>query len=128
MNPEERRRFPRIEAKNLHSNIAVKKNNTESDSQTECRVINASFGGLKIETGYPIQSEYVHLGAVDSENNPLEIKGEVVHCKEVSPNMFHVGIKFIGSDVEKRKFILQLKIPFSYSQINLTMGDERLYA
>ena len=108
MNSEERRRFPRIEINNLHSKIAVKKGNTESE--------------------YPIKSEYVHLGAIDSGNNPLEIKGEVVHCKEVSPKMFHVGIKFIGSDVEKRKFILQLKIPFSYSQINLTMGDERLYA
>jgi len=128
MNSEERRRFPRTEVNNLHSNIAVKKGNTESDSQSECRVIDVSFGGLKIETEYPIKSKYVHLGAIDSGNNPLEIKGEVVHCKEVSPKIFHVGIKFIASDVEKHKFMLQLKIPFNYSQINLTMGDERLYA
>jgi len=102
--------------------------NTRSVSQIECRVVNISFEGIQIETQYPIKSEHVHLGVIDSGNNPLEIKGRVVYCEEISHKVFHTGISFIGSDVEKRKFMLQLKIPFSYSQVNLAMGDERLYA
>lgn len=128
MNPKERRKFPRLAADNLHSKITVAKGNTQSVSQIECRVVNISFEGLQIETQYPITSEYVHLEVINSSKNTPEIKGRVVYCEEISPKMFHVGISFIGSDVEKRKFILQLKIPLSYSQVNLAMVDERLYA
>jgi hypothetical protein len=128
MNPEEHRRFPRIATDHLHSNITFTKGDTQSVSKIECRVVNISFGGLQIETQYPITSEHVHLEVIDSSKNTLEIKGRVVYCEEISPKMFHVGISFIGSDVEKRKFILQLKIPLSYSQVNLAMVDERSYA
>ena len=128
MNPKERRRLPRFTTNNLHSNITVKKGNSQSVSQVECRVVNISFGGLQIETQSPIKSEHVHLRVTDSGNNPPEIKGKVIYCEEISPKMFHVGISFIGSDIEKRKFILQCKIPFSYSHVNLSLGDERLQA
>ena len=127
MSPKERRKFPRVTTDNLHLNITFTKGDTQSVSQIECRMVNISLTGLQIETQYPIQSEHVHLRAIDLENNPIEIKGRVVYCEKISPAMFHVGISFIGSNIDKYKFMSQLTIPFSNVQVNIAIGGERLY-
>ena len=127
MSPKERRKFPRVATDNLHLNITFTKGDTQSVSQIECRMVNISLTGLQIETQYPIQSEHVHLRAIDLENNPIEIKGRVVYCEKISPAMFHVGISFIGSNMDKYKFMSQLTIPFSNVQVNIAIGGERLY-
>lgn len=97
MRPKERRRFPRIATDNLDSTIKFIKDDTQTVSQIECRIVNISVAGLQIETQYPIKSKHVHLGVIDTENKPIEIKGRVVYCNKISPKIFHVGISFIGS-------------------------------
>ncbi|MGW8324551.1 MAG: PilZ domain-containing protein [Desulfobacterales bacterium] len=128
MNIEERRKFPRIAADNLHSNIKFTKDDNQSVSQIDCRVVNISLDGVQIETQYPIKSEHVHLGVIDSRKNPLEIKGRVVYCEQISPKMFYVGVSFIGSNMDKYKFMSQLMIPLSNSQLNIVINDEGLQA
>ena len=127
MNPKERRKYQRITTDYLHSNITVTEGPTQSVSQIACRVVNISLDGLKIETQYPIKSEHVHLGVIDSGNNPLEIKARVVYCEKISTKMFNVGISFIGSNKDKYQFMSQLTIPLSNSQVNISIGDERLF-
>jgi len=127
MSPKERRKDLRIATDNLHLNITFTKGNTQSGSQMECRMVNISLTGLQIETQFPIESEHVHLRAIDLENNPIEIKGRVVYCEKISPEMFHVGIGFIGSNMDKYKFMSQLTEPFSNYQVNIAIGGERSY-
>ncbi len=100
MRPKERRRFPRIATDNLHSTVKFLKEDTQTVSQTECRIVNISVAGLQIETQYPVHSKHVCLGVIDLDKNPIEIKGRVVYCNEISPKIFHVGISFIGSNSE----------------------------
>ena len=126
MSPIERRKFPRVATHNLHLNITFTKGDTQSASQIECRMVNISLMGLQIETQYPIESEHVHLRAIDLENNPIEIKGRVVYCEKISPEMFHVGISFIGSNMDKYKFMSHLTEPFSNYQVNIAISGERL--
>jgi len=128
MNPKERRKSPRIVADNLHSNIISQEADAQSVSRIECRVVNISVDGVQIETQYPIKSEHVHLGVIDSEKIPIEIKGRVVYCEKISSKIFHVGVCFIGSNMDKYKFMSQLLIPSSNSQVNIAIGDESLYA
>jgi len=128
MNLKERRKFQRIAVDNLHSNITFTKDNNQSVSHIDCRVVNISLDGLQIEMQYPIKSEHVHLGVIDSRKNRLEIKGRVAYCEKISPRMFHVGVSLFGSNMDKYKFISQLMIPLSNSQVNITIGDESLYA
>jgi PilZ domain len=100
MIPKERRKFPRIATDNLHSTITFIKGSSQTVSQMECRIVNISVAGLQIETKFPIKSEHIHLGVIDLENNPIEIKGRVVYCNKISPKKYHVGISFISSDSE----------------------------
>jgi PilZ domain len=100
MIPKERRRFPRIATDNLHSTVKFIKDDSQTVSQAECRIINISVAGLQIETPFPIKSEYVHLGVMDVKNNPIEIIGRVVYCNKISPKKFHAGISFSSSDSE----------------------------
>jgi len=128
MNLKERRKSQRIAANNLHSNITFTKDDNQSVSHINCRVVNISLDGLQIETQYPIKSEHVNLEVIDSRKNRLEIKGRVVYCEKISPKIFHVGVSFIGSNMDKYKFMSQLMIPLSNFQINIAIGDENLYA
>ena len=128
MNLKERRKSQRIAANNLHSNITFTKDDNQSVSQIDCRVVNISLDGVQIETQYPIKSEHVNLGVIDSRKNRLEIKGRVVYCEKISPKIFHVGVSFIGSNMDKYKFMSELMIPLSNFQINIAIGDENLYA
>jgi hypothetical protein len=104
MRPKERRKFPRIATDNLHSTIKFIKDDTQSVSQTECRIVNISVAGLQIETQYPINSKHVYLAVTDLDGNPIEIKGRVIYCNKISPKIFHVGISFIGPNSEIEMF------------------------
>ena len=127
MNIEERRKFQRIAADNLHLNITFTKDDNQSVSQIDCRVVNISHDGVQIETQYPIKSEHVNLGVIDSRKNRLEIKGRVVYCEKISPKIFYVGVSFIGSNMDKYRFMSQLMIPLSNSQVNIAIGDKSLH-
>jgi hypothetical protein len=126
MSPKERRQFPRFATHNLHLNITFAGDDTQNVSQIRCRIVNISLTGLKIETQYPIESQDVHLRAVDLENNPIEIKGRVVYYEKISSERFHVGIGFIGSNMDKYKFMSHLTEPFSNYQVNIAINGERL--
>jgi hypothetical protein len=108
MNPKDRRKFPRIGTHNPHLNITLTGGGAQSVSQIRCRIVNISIDGLQIETQYPIESQEAHFRAIDSENNPNEIRGRAVYCEKISPEMFHIGLAFIGSNMDKYKFISQL--------------------
>ena len=104
MNPKDRRKLPRIATDNLHSTVTFIKDESQSISQIECRIVNISLAGLQIETQYPIKSRHVYLGVNDIGNNPIEIKGRVIYCEKISPKMFHVGVSFIDSNSEIELF------------------------
>ena len=121
MSSKERRKFPRVASDDLHLNIALTKDDTQSVPEIECRVVNFSLTGLQIETKYPIESEHVHLGPINLENNPIEIRGRVVYCEKFSAEIFHVGISLVGSNMDKYKFISQITRPFGNSQVKIAI-------
>jgi hypothetical protein len=108
MNLKDRRRFSRIATDNLDLNITFKVGGSQNVLNTNGRIVNVSLSGLQIETQNPIASSDVYLKVTDPENIPIEIRGSVVYCEKISPKKFHVGISFIGSNIEKYKFFSQL--------------------
>ena len=110
MNLKDRRKYPRTATDNSHLYITLKGYGSQGVLKTNGRIINVSLSGLQIETQNPIASHGVYLKVTDPENIPNEIRGRVVYCEKVSPKKFHVGIGFIGSNIEKFKFFSQLML------------------
>ncbi len=108
MSSKERRKFSRVVTENLHLNITLTGDDFQSISQIRGRIVNFSLDGLQIETQYPIASKEVYLRVTNSENNQDEIRGRVVYCEKISPEIFHVGIGLIGFNIDKYKFISQI--------------------
>jgi len=108
MSPKERRKFPRVAIENLHLNITLTEGHFQSVPEISGRIVDFSLDGLQIETQYSIESQAVCLRVADSENNPDEIRGRVVYCEKISPEIFHLGIGLIGSNMDKFKFISQI--------------------
>ena len=108
MSSQERRKFARIATEKLNLNITLTGDDFQGVSQIKGRIVNFSLDGLQIETKYPIASNEVYLKVINSENNPDRIRGRVVYCEKISPEIYHVGIGLIGLNMDKYKFISQI--------------------
>ena len=108
MSSKERRKFSRIVTENLNLNITLTGDDFQGVSQIKGRIVNFSLDGLQIETKYPIASNEVYLKVINSENNPDRIRGRVVYCEKISPEIYHVGIGLVGLNMDKYKFISQI--------------------
>ena len=127
MNLKERRKFPRIATTNLHLNITLKGGGSQSSLKIKSRIVNVSLHGLQMETQYSVASKDVCLKVTDPENIPNEIRGSVVYCEKISPKKFHVGIGFIGSNIEKYNFFSQLMlIQNSTTTLEFDSTDNRI--
>ncbi len=59
-----------------------------------------------METQVPIESQYVLLTATDNNKEFIKIKGEVVHCRGKSTDVYHSGIRFMESDDKIRETVV----------------------
>jgi c-di-GMP-binding flagellar brake protein YcgR len=100
MPESERRKYPRIKTHNAISYICT----DEDDNQLGegmGEAIDISQGGILLKTPLPIESDYVFLTSIDTENNMIEIKGKVAHYRSTESGEFLTGIRFLGTHEEK---------------------------
>jgi hypothetical protein len=77
----ERRKYPRVETRNLISYVSVGENG-EVKGQSLGRALNISQNGIFLETTRLIFSESISLMSVDVDNHLIEIWGKVVYSME----------------------------------------------
>jgi hypothetical protein len=77
------------------------------------RTLDISLGGILIETHVRIESKYILLMAVGFEDELIDIKGEVVYCREGAPGMFESGVRFLETDERMNKIIEALVTTFN---------------
>ena len=79
-----------------------------SGSKGKGRVIKVNAFGMLFEADHQIDTAIIFLEIAELKCNPSKIKGELIFCYEIHGGMYHIGIKFIGS--EKKTANLTLKL------------------
>ncbi|MCP4367701.1 MAG: PilZ domain-containing protein [Deltaproteobacteria bacterium] len=100
----DKRKFPRVETRNVVSYVCVdKKGNEIGEGMGE--TFNISQGGILLKSVYPIESEFILLMSIDLENNIMEIKGKVAHSIKDKFGKYETGISFLGTHDENIQII-----------------------
>ena len=103
----EKRKYPRIKTYNVISYICTDEDGKQL-GEGMGEALNISQGGILLKTSLPIESEYVFLTSIDSENNMIEIKGKVAHYRGTESGEFQTGIRFLGTHEEKIQVVKSL--------------------
>ena len=99
----DRRKFPRIKICNPISYDSVNRNGIQLD-QNMGIAKDISMNGILLETAQKIQSKYIYLIFVDTENNLTRIAARVVFSVKNKEGNFKSGINFQGSQEENGRF------------------------
>jgi hypothetical protein len=99
----DRRKFPRIKICNPISYDSVNQNGIQLD-QNMGIAKDISMNGVLLETAQKIQSKYIYLIFVDTENNLTRIAARVVFSVKNKEGNFKSGINFQGSQEENSRF------------------------
>ncbi len=101
---QNRRTYPRVKNTNLVSFICLGNDGAQID-QGMGKAHDISQGGLSLLTATSIDSEFVLLIAINLNNNPIKIKGQVAYSKKVPSGDYINGIKFLGSHDKQKEII-----------------------
>ena len=100
----EKRKFPRVETRNVVSYVCIDKKGKEI-GEGMGETLNISQGGILLKSIYPIESEFVLVMSIDLENNIMEIKGKVAHSIKDKSGKYETGISFLGTHDENIQII-----------------------
>jgi len=111
MNPEEKRKYFRINSLNL-SYVFIN-GSDEIDKQSMGRTLNISEAGILLEMHFPVKPQDNLLLSLGLEEDVIDIKGKVVHSKATGSGTYELGIQFIDPDEKAkgalRQFVEQFK-------------------
>ena len=99
----ERRQYPRFATCSLISYFLIIKKGAKI-GQGVGKTINISQNGILIETSRAIDSKHVLILAKNMDDNMMEIKGQVVYSRKITPGVYECGINFRGDHAENVKF------------------------
>jgi hypothetical protein len=104
---EEKRKFPRVASVKLLSYVCFDEEGNLSE-QGIGNTLDISLGGLLLETKAPIESQNILLQAINTREELIEIKGQVVYSREAEPNIFYTGIRFKEKKERIREIVVDL--------------------
>ena len=95
----DKRKYPRVETRNVVSYVCVDKEGNEI-GEGMGETLNISQGGILLKSPYPIESEFILLMSIDLKNNIMKIKGKIAHSKKDKSGKYETGISFLGTHDE----------------------------
>ena len=113
MENEDRRKYHRVAVYSSISYVCIDVDGNLID-QNMGVALNLSPSGILLETGQPIESNFILLMFVDLEENLAEIGGQVAYCKQNETGMYNNGIQFMGNYKEKIEFAARLIRAYHY--------------
>ncbi|MGE0084518.1 MAG: PilZ domain-containing protein [Desulfococcaceae bacterium] len=103
----EKRRHPRVDSLNLSYVCIDEDGNITGEGMG--RTLNVSESGILLETYFSMQTGQTISLTVAIEEALLDIRGQVIRCRQSEEKTFLTGIEFYGLDLEGfavlRKFI-----------------------
>ena len=118
MGETNQRQYARVETCNLISYACIDDQGTMI-KQGMGKALDISQNGLMLESGYPIESEYVSLMSADPDDRLVNIVGKVAHTRRSRPGNYKIGIRFTGSHDENVQFAASLIKTFHYRRKKL---------
>jgi hypothetical protein len=116
MTTHEKRKNPRIDSPNLLSYVCLDENN-QIMKQGMGRTLNVSEGGILLETHVPMDSQHTVSLTIGLEDDLMDFKGKIGHCKQREDGKFESGIEFIETDETKLRFFKQFMLIFKGQEI-----------
>ena len=117
-NGVEKRKHHRIKTQNLISYFSLDKTG-KMISHGMGIAMDLSLGGILLQTAEAIDSNIVALSATDRKKSIIEVKGKLAYSKKTSIGTYFSGIKFIGLEMQVKKFIVNLIKEYNYHGYNL---------
>lgn len=121
MGETNQRQYARVETCNLISYACIDDQGTMI-KQGMGKALDISQNGLMLESGYPIESEYVSLMSADPDDRLVNIVGKVAHTRRSPSGNYKIGIRFTGSHAENVQFAACLIKTFHYRRKKLAAG------
>lgn len=107
----EKRKHQRVSSLNLLSYVCLDEDNNHLE-QGMGRTLDISQGGILIETHLRIEAKYILLLSVGFEDELVDIKGEVIYCRQEDDGMFQSGVRFLEADKRVQEIIEELVTVF----------------
>ena len=107
-----KRRHKRITTHNLLSYVGLDEKGRPLD-QGVGNSLDISQGGLLMGTNAQIESKFIKLTFIDTQDEFINIKAKVVYCMEKEPKNFHIGISFIETNERIHKIMKEMIEVFS---------------
>ena len=118
MGETNQRQHARVKTCNLISYICIDAQGTMI-KQGMGKALDISQNGLMLESGYPIESEYISLLSADPEDQLVDIVGKVAYTRRSRTGSYKIGIRFTGSHEENVRFATSLIKTFHYRRTKL---------
>jgi len=103
----ERRQYTRGESTHPVSYVCIDDQGREI-GEGMGTTLNLSTGGALLETFFPVKSPFVLLLSIDLKDRLIELRGEVVHCKQHDAGAYQVGIRFVHAEKDGQNPIARL--------------------
>jgi hypothetical protein len=114
------RQYARVKTGNLISYACIDAQGTVI-KQGMGKALDISQNGLMLESGCPIESEYISLLSADPDDRLVNIVGKVAYMRRGRSGSYKIGIRFTGSHEENVQFATSLIKTFHYRRKKLTV-------
>ena len=121
MSEADQRQYARVETCNLISYACIDAQGTVIN-QGMGKALDISQSGLMLESGCPIESEYISLLSADQDDRLVNIVGKVAYTRRGPSGSHKIGIRFTGSREENVQFATSLIKTFHYRRKKLAAG------
>ncbi len=121
MGETNQREYVRVETSNLISYACLDAQGTMI-KQGMGKALDISQNGLMLESGCPIESEYISLVSADPDDQLVGIGGKVAYTRRSRTGAYKIGIRFTGSHEENVQFAASLIKTFHYRRKKLAAG------
>ncbi len=108
----DRRKHSRVNTSSLISYVCIDHRGNET-TQGIGRSLNISQGGILLETHKPMESKYILLMVIGTEDELIQVKGNIVYSLPDDSKMFRTGIQFLETKERILSFVLNLVKTFS---------------
>jgi hypothetical protein len=108
-----RRKYPRV---SIHVPVNYALLDAKGKIESECIgvALDASLGGLLLESFDFVATEYVGISFIDTENQVAQMICKMAYSRKTDLGLAHTGLIFQGSEKEKSEFAAKMIRAYFY--------------
>ena len=120
MEKVDRRKFPRVKIFNPISYDCVDKDGNLIDQRMGI-ALDISQNGILLETPHILESKYIYLLFVNTDNELMRITGQVIFSVKKKDGKFKTGINFQGAHEETIQFAKKIVQAYHYQKTDFVL-------